>query len=56
MAEFCRKCAEEPPDCLGEAWIAKAPRGKFEEILCEGCGWVWVDEEGNPVSTPVPII
>ena len=52
MAEFCRPCAFEPSEGLGEAWVAKAPPGTQQLILCEGCGWVRIDDQGNPPGTP----
>lgn len=53
MAEFCNQCAKYwdlPPDFVGltpkEAWAD----GKAVVVLCEGCGVIQVDPEGNCVS------
>lgn len=47
MASFCNACAAEHGD----------PRGDFTEmeeysvVLCEGCGAIQVDEQGNCISS-----
>jgi len=53
MAEFCNQCAAElgfPSDFVGvtseEAWAA----GRPAVVLCEGCGPIQVDPQGNCVS------
>lgn len=46
MAEFCRQCAEKY-DIGG---YTKAPSGREQSELCEGCGWTWVDEDGYCLS------
>ena len=52
MAEFCRPCAFEEPDVLGEVWVTKAPPGTAIAILCEGCGWVYIDDQGSRIAYP----
>lgn len=54
MAEFCTQCATEmgleESDFKGIPWDDNAPPLKFGEgysVICEGCGFTLVDEEGN---------
>lgn len=56
MADFCKACSDKlygpdmPPDLGG---ITKEPewlQGKAVAVLCEGCGPIQVDPEGNCVS------
>ncbi len=52
MADFCRQCWGEPytEDLSGitteEAW----QEGKAAIVLCEGCGIIQVDPQGNCIS------
>jgi hypothetical protein len=46
MAEFCKKCSIDlfGLDTKDFAGIAKRNEKAF--VLCEGCGYIWVDHNG----------
>ena len=51
MSEFCQQCAptvdaEHPLDEL--AGLCK--EGELTHVICEGCGWTYVDETGTCVG------
>jgi RNase P subunit RPR2 len=51
MAEFCEQCSRRlfgaPSDFKGEA-----RPGEVVQVLCESCGWIWVDHQGKRVDPP----
>ena len=59
MADFCRQCAL---DLLGHDFhdlaflgslhgeYVKLQPGHGWAVICEGCGWILVDEAGNCIS------
>jgi len=55
MAEFCKACSIELwdrdfGDFKGLTPNAKWKQGKAAVVICEGCGPIQVDPEGNCVS------
>lgn len=56
MADFCKACSDKlfgpdmPPDLGGITKQAEWEQGKAVAVLCEGCGPIQVDPEGNCVS------
>lgn len=56
MADFCKACSDKlfgpdmPPDLGGITKQAEWEHGKAVAVLCEGCGPIQVDPEGNCVS------
>lgn len=46
MADFCNQCAKDLGFPEGDLKSAPGREGKFA-VLCEGCGWIVVDESGN---------
>jgi hypothetical protein len=56
MAEFCRACGVEvqgedvPSDLKGLITQAEWEKGLVAVVMCEGCGIIQVDPEGNCVS------
>lgn len=59
MAEFCNQCAKdllfEPGDFAGRITEEKVREGFGSVVLCEGCGVILVDHEGNCISVDCPI-
>jgi hypothetical protein len=55
MADFCKQCSI---DMFGEDYLELAhltepeewAKGKAVSAICEGCGFIQVDPEGNCVS------
>jgi len=51
MAEFCKSCALDtwgesvPSDFAGLCGL-----GEQTSVLCEGCGWIWVDSKGARIE------
>jgi hypothetical protein len=54
MAEFCEQCAKDLcfpyGDFKGMTTKADWDEGKAAQVLCEGCGFIQVDPEGNCVT------
>lgn len=55
MADFCRLCSietfgEDIGDHAGHSTASDTAAGKYPVVICEGCGIVQVDHEGNCVS------
>jgi len=60
MAEFCRQCAENlyphnggdihKGDFVGITTIEEEAQGLYAVVLCEGCGPIQVDSEGNCIT------
>lgn len=56
MAEFCKECAHEmwgdeiPSDFKNMITDEQLQDGYVCEVLCEGCGWIYVNEEGKRLS------
>lgn len=55
MADFCRQCHPEfyegrKGDLEGLSTKADTEAGRYPVVLCEGCGPIQVDHEGNCVS------
>lgn len=52
MADFCKQCSEELyGENLGDLKGLEKGRRK---VLCEGCGFTLVDEEGRCISPYCP--
>lgn len=56
MADFCRQCAidlwgEDPRDLAGITTPEGWGRGLACSVICEGCGPIQVDPDGNCVSS-----
>ena len=45
MSDFCKQCSKD----LGapEGWSDLNGIGPGVEVLCEGCGWIEVDDSGS---------
>ena len=56
MAEFCKECAYEmwgdeiPSDFKGLLSEEEFEDGYLLPVLCEGCGYIWVDPKGEKVE------
>lgn len=55
MADFCKACAEkvlgfDTKDMAGITDPASWAEGRAASVLCEGCGTIQVDPEGNCVT------
>ena len=56
MAEFCKECAKEmwgdsvPSDFKEMITAEQIDDGYVMEVLCEGCGWIYVDEDGKRIG------
>ena len=51
MADFCKACSEE---IFGEDFqdmAGIAPPTHVAQVLCEGCGPIYVDEHGNCLTS-----
>lgn len=50
MADFCKQCSTEIlcEDFRDMAGIAK--NGEIAFVICEGCGFTWVNEDGECVG------
>lgn len=56
MADFCKACSvnmfgEDFKELANITQVAAWQEGKAVTVLCEGCGPVQVDPDGNCVST-----
>jgi hypothetical protein len=52
MAEFCKQCAEEmgfEPDFVGLTTEEDTKAGLVSGVLCEGCGFTYVNHLGECV-------
>jgi len=49
MAEFCEACAAELGNPYGD-FRDMVAEGEVTLVLCEGCGAIYVDPQGNCVS------
>lgn len=49
MAEFCKACAEELRAKQSD-FIGICGSEDMAQVLCEGCGNIWVDTEGRCLS------
>ena len=49
MSDFCKECSEEH---LGEDFrdLACVAEGNAARVLCEGCGWIVVDNNGKRIE------
>lgn len=54
MADFCKQCSIElfGKDMHDFAGICK--KGEMAAVLCEGCGYIWVDSNGKRLSEIYP--
>lgn len=54
MAEFCNQCSKElfdmPGDFVGLTKVTDWAEGKAVIVLCEGCGAIQVDPNGDCIS------
>lgn len=55
MADFCTKCSvemfgQDTGDLKGLFTKAEFEAGSAMPVICEGCGALWVDHEGNRVK------
>lgn len=55
MADFCQQCSidvfgEDTRDMAGISTEADTNAGRFAVVLCEDCGAIQVDHEGQCVS------
>lgn len=56
MADFCKQCStkimgEDFRDLAGLLTDEEARKGMVRNVICEGCGNAWVDNEGECHST-----
>lgn len=57
MADFCKQCTrdimgvENHSDMTGLSTAEDTARGLYASGICEGCGCIQVDHEGNCVSS-----
>lgn len=50
MADFCKQCAEETFGADFGDLSEACGDGQVAQVLCEGCGWIYVDHTGRRVS------
>lgn len=55
MADFCKQCSEylfgyDTEDLKGFSTYENTENGLFPVVICEGCGIIQIDHEGNCVS------
>ncbi len=54
MADFCNQCADELKLAVGDlkniTTSKEYKKGKAAIVICEGCGVIQVDPEGNCIS------
>jgi hypothetical protein len=54
MADFCNQCCGymgfEPGDLAGLSKSEDTANSLFASAICEGCGYIQVDHEGNCVT------
>jgi hypothetical protein len=55
MADFCKACSEELFDMDGKDLAGITDKGAWEQsraavAICEGCGYIQVDPDGNCVA------
>lgn len=55
MASFCRQCSmdvfgEDFGDWAGQTTPEETTMGLFAWVLCEDCGYVQVDHDGNCIT------
>lgn len=46
MADFCKQCSEEL-GFLNQDLTNLCEKGWFIQVLCEGCGYIYVDHDGH---------
>ena len=56
MADFCRQCSIELFDndyenLKGLTSARGTAKGEYASVLCEGCGFIHVESDGNCVSS-----
>lgn len=51
MADFCKECSDEMfgPDVPNDFEGLCEP-GEMVSVLCEGCGYIWVDHTGKRID------
>jgi len=51
MADFCKECSDKlfGPDTPNDLEGLCEP-GEMVSVLCEGCGYIWVDHTGKRVD------
>lgn len=54
MADFCKQCSidmfgHDCGDLKGITTKEETENGRYARVICEGCGFVLVDHEGNVV-------
>ena len=50
MSDFCKECSEKH---FGEDFgdlVCVAPECNAARVLCEGCGWIVVDNNGKRIE------
>jgi len=52
MADYCKQCAlkmfgDDTRDLAGLSTADHTKRNLFVPVICEGCGFIYVDHEGN---------
>lgn len=56
MADFCKQCAIAhgftPNDLCGISTVDDTAQGLFAVVICEGCGFIQVDHDGNCQGGP----
>jgi hypothetical protein len=55
MADFCKACSieiwgEDHKDLVGQTTLEHWKKNTAAVVICEGCGFIQVDPEGNCVS------
>jgi len=51
MAEFCRSCCFEMFGKDTKDLAGLCDEGTMVWVLCETCGYIWVDENGNRIES-----
>lgn len=57
MASFCQQCSidmfgGDTRDLAGVVTEEEFKNGAVGEVLCETCGWIYVDHNGKRTGTP----
>ena len=50
MADFCADCSVEKFGKDFRDLAGLCNKGEMAGVICEGCGWIFVDEDGVKVS------
>lgn len=50
MADFCKECSERLFDKDFGDMANLCGDGEMVGVLCEGCGYIWVDKNGKRID------